>query len=159
MATVRKNRNVKPAKPPVPIGWKETINLPEWGIRNLVAKADTGAKSSAIDVREIEVLDDNRVRFVISADRKEPDMTRLIEADIIKEQKVRSSNGELQRRIKVSTILQIGRVRKRVTFSLVNRHQMICRAILGREALAGSFIVDSDAKYLHGKRKKPKVQE
>lgn len=148
-----------PVRDPVPIGWKETIDLPEWGIHHLVAKADTGAKSSAIDVRDITMLDNGRVRFVISIDRKDSSLTREIEADVVKEQRVRSSNGQMQRRLKVQTILQIGRRRKTVTFSLVNRHRMICRAILGREALAGDFIVDSEAKYLHGKRKKPKVLE
>lgn len=149
----------RPVREPVPIGWKETIDLPDWGIHNLVAKADTGAKSSAIDVRDITMLDDGRVRFVIAADRKDESLTRTIEAEVVAEQKVRSSNGAVQRRIKVQTTLKIGRRKKRVMFSLVNRHRMICRAILGREALAGDFIVDSEAKYLHGKRRRPKILE
>lgn len=157
MATTTKK---KAARQPVPIGWKETIDLPDWGIWNLVAKADTGAKSSAIDVRDIEILPGGeRVRFVIAAHRKDSSLTQQVEADIVKEQKVRSSNGQLQQRLKVQTTLKIGRRKKRVTFSLVNRHRMICRAILGREALAGDFIVDSEAKYLHGKRRKPKLHE
>ncbi|WP_269542099.1 ATP-dependent zinc protease family protein [Cerasicoccus fimbriatus] len=153
MATTHK----KSPRPPVPIGWKETIDLPDWGAANLVAKADTGAKSSALDVRNIQLLPNGRVRFTLAADRKDASLTQEIEADIVKEQKVRSSNGQLQRRVKVETTLKIGRRRKKVTFSLVNRHHMICRVLLGREALAGDFVVDSSQKYLHGKRKKPQI--
>ena len=38
------------------IGWKEMVNLPQWGIENIIAKADTGARRSAIDVKNIEEL-------------------------------------------------------------------------------------------------------
>ena len=38
------------------IGWKESIDLPEWGIRHITAKADTGARRSAIDVANIKEL-------------------------------------------------------------------------------------------------------
>jgi len=151
------HRRVPPQ--PIPIGWKETIDLPEWGIRDLVAKSDTGAKSSAIDVRDIERLDDGRVRFVIYADRKNKKLKREVEAAVVREQRVRSSNGHIQHRLKVETMLQIGRVKKRVVFSLVNRHRMICRALLGRDALAGTFVVDSEKKYLHGPRRKPRILE
>ena len=40
------------------IGWIERIDLPEWGITELSAKIDTGARSSALHVDSIEeVLD------------------------------------------------------------------------------------------------------
>ncbi|MGE9296184.1 MAG: ATP-dependent zinc protease [Puniceicoccales bacterium] len=156
---VKSTHHRRVPKQPIPIGWKETIDLPEWGIHELVAKSDTGAKSSAIDVRDIEELGEGRVRFVIYADRKNKQLKREVEADVVMETKVRSSNGQLQRRIKVETLLQIGPVKKRVVFSLVNRHRMICRALLGRDALAGSFVVDSEKKYLHGPRRKPRIIE
>lgn len=149
----------KQRRVPVPIGWKEVIDLPEWGIRNLVAKSDTGAQSSAIDVRDIEPLPGGRVRFTVAAHREDRDLRQTIEADVVKETQVRSSNGIAQRRLKVRTTLKVGTVRKKVEFSLVDRHHMICRAILGREALAGHFVVDPENKYLHGPKKKAVVHD
>jgi len=46
------------------IGWNEYVELPEWGIRRLRAKVDTGARSSALHVEQIELLPRNRVRFM-----------------------------------------------------------------------------------------------
>ena len=38
------------------IGWKEFVVLPDWGVEPILAKADTGARTSAVDVRNIEEL-------------------------------------------------------------------------------------------------------
>lgn len=45
-----------PQKTPLLIGWRERIDLPEWDIRRLRAKIDTGARTSAIHVENIEYL-------------------------------------------------------------------------------------------------------
>ena len=45
------------------IGWNEFVDIPEWGIKGLRAKVDTGARSSALHVENIERLSRDRVRF------------------------------------------------------------------------------------------------
>lgn len=138
------------------IGWKEVIDLPEWGIHSLLAKADTGARGSAIDVSKVERISESQVKFRVVLDRKDRANGREIVADIVRSSRVRSSNGTSQERYVVRTPMRIGDDVHEVDFSLVNRRQMICRVLLGRLALAGHFLVDSDAKYLHGPRKKPR---
>jgi hypothetical protein len=122
------------------IGWREWAEFPAWGIR-LKAKADTGARSSAIDCAEITELPGNRVRFTVRLDRKDKKLITL-EADIVARKKVRSSTGCPTSRIFVETQLCLAGVEKGVIVSLVCRKRMIHRLLLGREALAKDFLVD-----------------
>jgi hypothetical protein len=50
-------------KSKITVGWRESISLPDWHIPKLRAKIDTGAKTSAIDVDQIELLPGRKVRF------------------------------------------------------------------------------------------------
>jgi hypothetical protein len=122
------------------IGWREWVELPQWGIR-LKAKADTGARSSAIDCAEITELPGDRVRFTVRLDRKDKKLC-ILEEDIVARKKVRSSTGPKTSRIFVETQLRLAGVEKRVVVSLVSRKRMIHRLLLGREALSRDFIVD-----------------
>lgn len=122
------------------IGWREWVEFPEWGFR-LKAKADTGARSSAIDCAEIVELPDDRVRFTVRLDRKRNKFITL-EANILARKKVRSSIGRPTNRFFVETKLRLAGMEKRIVVSLVCRKRMIHRLLLGREALADHFIVD-----------------
>ncbi len=123
------------------IGWREWIDFPEWGF-HMRAKADTGAKSSAIDCAEIEELDGDRVRFTVRLDRKEKRVV-VLEEKIHSRRRVRSSTGHPTDRIFVETELHLGKIRKRIVVSLVCRKTMIHRLLLGREALGSDFLVNS----------------
>ena len=129
------------------IGWRETISIPEWGITELRAKMDTGARSSAIDVANSEILPEGRVRFEVVLDRKNRDRKRIIEASISRKTAIRSSTGETRDRLMVLVQVRIGPIVKPVEFSLVCRENMLCRALLGRRALEGDFLIDATRKY------------
>lgn len=146
---------------PVPrlIGWKEVVDLPEWGVRSLVAKSDTGARSSALDVKNIRVVDEDHVAFEIVVDRKNRSLTQEVTAPILKKTRVKSSNGKISERYTVRTVLRIGEVRRKVDFSLVCRKRMICRILLGRKALAPDLVVHPEEKYLLSKRKRPRISQ
>ena len=142
---------------PTTIGWKESIDLPDWGIRHITAKADTGARRSAIDVHRIKELSGNRVQFDIVLHRKNRELTQTVVAPIAHQTHVRSSNGQQHERYFVRTILKIGKKTKSIELSLVNRHQMTCRMLLGRKALESDFLVDSSQTHLTRPNKKLKV--
>ncbi len=123
------------------IGWREWVEFPDWGIR-MRAKADTGARSSAIDCAEITALPGDRVRFTVRLDRKQKKLVTL--EDVVRVRKhVRSSTGHGHDRIFVETTLRLVGVEKRILVSLVCRRTMIHRFLLGREALNGDFLVNS----------------
>lgn len=123
------------------IGWREWVEFPDWSVK-LKAKADTGAKSSAIDCAEITELPGDRVRFTIRLDRKEKKLVTL-EEDIVLRKRVRSSTGHPTDRIFVETTLSLAGIEKKIIVSLVCRKRMIHRLLLGREALGGDFLVNS----------------
>lgn len=123
------------------IGWREWVELPEWGIQ-IRAKADTGAKSSAIDCGDITELPGERVRFTVRLDRKQKRVVTL-EEPIKLRKRVRSSMGHGHDRIFVETTLRLGKTEKRVLVNLVCRKNMIHRMLLGRETLGGAFLVDA----------------
>ncbi len=150
------------AESKIVIGWKERVELPEWDVGWIVAKADTGARTGAIDVANLVELPDNRVRFDVVLDRSPNSdrerMRRTIEATIARRSRVKSSFGASHDRLFVETTLHLGPVRKTVQLGLVNRKNMLCRMLLGRVALAPEFVVDPARRYVFGRHliKKPR---
>ena len=136
------------------IGWKETVDLPDWGIESIIAKSDTGARRSALDVCNVVELPNQQIQFDIVLDRKDRSRTRTVVAPIDHQTHVRSSNGEQHERYFVRTRVVIHGRTKEVEFSLVSRESMVCRILLGRKALEGDFLVDSSLKHVSGPRRK-----
>lgn len=139
------------------IGYQEFVNLPAWGVSRLLAKADTGARSSALDAKNITELPgdgsgDNsggdRVRFDIVLSRKDRENTVTVEAPIVRHTRVKSSHGHTTERYVVAVELHVGDEIKPIEVTLVSRKTMICRMLLGRTALAPTFLVDSSRRFV-----------
>ena len=137
------------------IGWREWASLPEWDLE-IRAKADTGARSSAIDCSSIEELPNDRVRFTMRLSRK-TGRNLTHEAPIAMRKHVRSSTGHGHDRLFVETTLRLGDREKKILVSLTCRKRMIHRMLLGREALSGDFLVDSSVDHWATPRKKKKA--
>jgi hypothetical protein len=132
------------------IGWNEYVALPEWGVSRLRAKVDTGARSSALHVEDIEELGGGRVAFHVILHRHKRDRRVRVETRIRRRGRVRASTGHYETRLFVSTPVRIGPAEREVELSLVDRERMIFRMLLGRTALAG-FLVDVSHGQLLGK--------
>jgi len=139
------------------IGWREVVSLPKWGVEEIDAKADTGARSSAIDVENIELLPDDFVKFQVVLSRAR-DLSDPIVARIARRMRVRSSFGHSMDRITVFARIRIGSLEKVIEVGLVHRRRMLTRMLLGRKALEDTYLVDSSRKYHYRKRKKKKVR-
>jgi hypothetical protein len=124
------------------IGWREKVDLPEWGVKNVLAKIDTGAKTSAIHVENARHTKPGKVAFDVVRSRKKNAKRTTVEADIVRETRVKSSSGHANERIVVATTMRIGDHEKRIELTLVSRPHMICRMLVGRTALEGDFLVD-----------------
>jgi hypothetical protein len=140
--------------PPLVVGWREHIDFPEWHLRGIVAKLDTGARTGAIDVSELEELPGDRVRFAIRLKRRSGEASRHLEAPILRRARVRSAFGHAHDRLFIEATIRIGKLERRVELGLVSRKKMLCRVLLGRKALEGQFVVDSGRRYLLGRRRR-----
>jgi hypothetical protein len=136
---------------PLLIGRKEYLAFPDWGVR-LRVKVDTGAFSSALDVASYELERDDTGRLIarlsLCLSRRHPNRRTVVFAPVVKLVGVTSSCGERQERPLLETTVRLGPVEKRIRLTVANRSSMRCRMLLGREALAGDFVVDVSRKYL-----------
>ena len=146
-----------PRKPPVVIGWKEYLDLPELGITGLKAKVDTGARTSALHVAGLRVVERRgdgsaEIGFEVPLDRGRPGRTVAARARMLREVRVTDSGGSSEVRPVIETELVLGTVRKRILLTLTDRTGMLFRMLLGRKALEGDFLIDAAARYATGKR-------
>jgi len=130
------------------VGWRERVALPDWGIRSIKAKIDTGARTSAIDVAQIEELEDGRIRFEVVTRLTPERRTRWVEATPVRTSSVKPSHGELQQRYVCLTRVVMGGIEREIEISLVCRRAMLCRMLLGRTALEGVVLVDPSRMYV-----------
>ncbi len=132
------------------VGWREFVSLPEWGIQSIRAKLDTGARTSALHVENLELLTDGTVRFEVVPGGNLAKRVPVV-AELTRVTRVRPSTGKLQQRYVVSTVMRLGTVEKVIQLSLVSRRRMLCRMLIGRRALEDDFLVDPSSKYVLGR--------
>lgn len=136
------------------IGWREWAAFPELGVARIKAKIDTGAKTSAVHafrVRTVERDGELWAEFFLHPlqKRKRPEVR--CEAPVVDRRRIRSSNGAVEERLVVRTVLRLGGRRWRIDLTLANRDEMGFRLLLGRDALRRKFVIDPGASFLLGK--------
>jgi hypothetical protein len=133
------------------IGRREHVDFPDWGVTRVRAKIDTGAYSSALDVAGHELLETEggpvaELRLILN--RRRPAAVRVVRAPVVGFTTVRSSTGCEQRRPVIEALVRLGQVTRRIRLTVTDRSSMRCRMLLGRQALAGAFVVDVRGKDL-----------
>src|SRR5579871_3830169 len=133
------------------IGWKEYLDFPEWGIRQIKVKIDTGARTSALDVVSYDLRQTEAglvADLRLALRRKHPERITAVSAPVLRIIRVSSSTGICETRPLIETVVRLGPVTKRVRLTVTNRSHMLFRMIVGRKALEGDFVVDVSKKYL-----------
>jgi hypothetical protein len=138
---------------PLRIGWKERLDFPEWGLRRVRVKVDTGARTSALDAVGYDLVEGEGgllARLRLALRRKRAGRIREVETPVVCMTVVRNTSGIREHRPVVEALVRLGPVERRIRLTIASRAGMRYPMILGREALAGAFVVDVSGKYLLG---------
>jgi hypothetical protein len=134
------------------IGGKERVHFPEINKFSVLARIDTGARTSSIHCEKVWV-ERIRNKKVLCATllKKTKEVTRFKKYRV---KTVKSSNGIEQKRYAVKLKIQVGDQLYKTEFTLSNRDKMSYPVLLGRKFLRRKFIVDVSDDYLLPSRKR-----
>ena len=147
------------SRPPLTLGWREWVSLPDLGLGRIKAKVDTGARTStlhAFAVRDFEEDGRKRVEFKIHPRQKDSETETVCVADVVDERVVRDSGGHEELRWVIESMLSIGEHAWPIEMTLTSRDDMLFRMLIGRTAIKGRATVDPARSYVVGKKRKTK---
>lgn len=133
------------------IGNLEVCGLPELGISSLQVRVDTGAKTSSIHVDNLKSYKQDGkpwVSFDIHPDLYDVEQTIHCTARIHDVRKIKSSNGESEKRHVIKTQLQLGEQSWPIELTLSDRSDMSYMMLLGREGMSDKVLVDPSQTFL-----------
>jgi hypothetical protein len=144
-------------EPKLRVGWVEHVTLPDLDVRKLKAKIDTGARTSALHVSRMRVVDTaggphRRPILEITVPgggrgRKPHRLRAAVREHVV----VRDTSGRMERRPVIETALQLGPFKRRIAVTLTNRGDMLFPMLIGRTALGAGIVVDPARRYLLGR--------
>ena len=132
------------------VGWREWVVLPDLQVHAIKAKIDTGARTSALHAFDIERIGEN-VEFSVQPIQRNNSMSVRCKAPLTDIRTITDSGGHSEERYVVTTLLQIGALKKTIEVTLTERHDMLFRMLIGRTALMPQCVVDPAGSYLCGK--------
>ncbi len=143
------------------IGWREWVALPDFGIKRLKCKVDTGARTSALHAFYVETYTQEaltRVRFGIHPLQDRTDKEVHCDAVVLDQREVSDSGGHRELRVVIQTPVVLGGTTRPIELTLTNRDSMKFRMLLGRTALKAKYVVDPSQSYLAGNPIRPKTR-
>ena len=132
------------------VGWREWVVLPDLQVPAIKAKIDTGARTSALHAYGIERVGEH-VEFSVQPIQRNRLLSVRCSAPLADIRTVTNSGGHSEERYVVTTLLQMGPVKKTIELTLTERHDMLFRMLIGRTALMPECLVDPSGSYLCGK--------
>ncbi len=139
------------------LGWREWIGFPDLGIPQVKAKVDTGARTSCLHAFLVETFERDGnpwVHFDMHPMQGNTDHVIRCEAPLLERRIIRDSGGHEEMRYVIATQVTIGDNLQRIEVTLTDRDNMKFRALLGRSAICGKYLVDCKRSYVQGKRKR-----
>lgn len=123
------------------IGSFETVSFPEFGMKNIVAKIDTGAFTGALHCTKVHEEERNGLMTLFFSPFDHP--KEVHHTDNFEKGLVRSSNGKIEERYFIETKIEVKNKTYTITLTLADRSDMKWPVLIGRRFLhANDFIVD-----------------
>ena len=139
------------------VGWRENAALPDLKIKQVIAKIDTGANIATIDAADIKFVTRKDVKYVKFTVKKRNNTVRKTSAPLAGFKRIRSSNGDVERRPYIKTDILMDGITKNIELTLTDRGPMDYTMLIGRKALGRRWMVNPSISFLtspNGKTKK-----
>ena len=121
------------------VGWKEHAALPDLNVKSVIAKIDTGATLASIDAADIKIVTRDKVKYVKFKVMKRNNTVRKTSAPLEGYKRIKSSNGDVERRPYIKTTLLMDGISKKIELTLTDRGPMDYTMLIGRKALGRSI--------------------
>lgn len=141
------------------IGRKDKADFPEFGLKDINIKMDTGAYTSAIHCHNMDtkIVDGKEILVFTLLDPSHPEYDGMeLSTDTFREKRVKNSFGISEKRFVIKTKISLFGKKYKLELSLSKRAEMRFPVLIGRRFLMGKFIVDSslyDLSYTQNKNK------
>lgn len=135
------------------VGSEEWCAFPGFGIPAIVARVDSGARTSSIHAFNIQPFSrkgQDWVSFEVHPLQQNRRLLVRCEAPVADYRRVKSSSGVAEKRYVIQTILRLWDQEFVIELTLANRDSMGYRMLLGREAMVGRILVDPELSYCLG---------
>jgi hypothetical protein len=144
------------------IGKSDKADLPSWGLKNIPVKIDSGAYRSSIDcsfAKVYKTAEGRKLKFTLLRKDHPLYIDQVFETLEFKTSRVKSSNGENQKRYIVKTIITLFGKSYATEFSLSTRPDMRFPILLGRKLLNKKFVIDTSKTNLSFRSKTTKKKK
>lgn len=128
------------------IGRRDIADFKDLGLAQVKIKIDTGAYTSSIHCDQIEIINNQlHCRFINDNETNNHQHLIFEDYECIK---VKSSNGQVERRYQIKSKITLFDKTYTISLSLANRSSMKNPVLIGRKFLNKKFIVDTDLENL-----------
>jgi hypothetical protein len=151
---VRPSASLAP-RAPVRVGWVERVALPQLGVKRLLAKIDTGARTSALHVARMRVVEASGTQrrpmleiAIPQGSKKGLRAARVVRVHVREYVQIKGTSGRSERRPVIETKLRLGPMERRIRLTLTDRGDMVYPMLVGRTALGVGVLVDPSGRRL-----------
>ena len=136
------------------VGWKENAALPDLSVKNVIAKIDTGANLASIDASDIKIVTRDKIKYVKFKVMKRNNTVRKTSAPLEGYKRIKSSNGDVEKRPYIKTTLLMDGISKKIELTLTDRGPMDYTMLIGRKALGKRWVVNPSISFLTKSKEK-----